>query len=221
MIRDNYRDGNAFYGRDWWRRYPNAWWVDGWGWDYGWGWGTWDDMVGLMGLASASNADYYDYGGNITYNNNNVYYGSDQVATQEQYYDQAQTLANSGSTADKPAASNWKSLGVYALSQGDSSTNASAMFQLAIDKNGDVAGNYYNELSQQVLPVHGKLDKKNQRVAWMVGTNKDVVYDTGLGNLLSSQAPLLVHFNKAKTQQALLVRLKQPQAQTATQTQTP
>jgi hypothetical protein len=43
---------------------------------------------------------------------------------------------------------------------------------------------------------------------------KDVVYDTGLANLMQSQAPILVHFNKAKTQQFSLVRMQQP-AQTS------
>jgi hypothetical protein len=81
--------------------------------------------------------------------------------------------------------------------------------QLAVDKNGDVGGNFYDSLTGQVLPVKGKVDKKTQRVAWMIGSNTNVVYDTGLGNLLSSQAPLLVHMGKT-TDQWTMVRLQQP-----------
>jgi hypothetical protein len=208
-VRGNWNNWNAFHGRDWWDRYPNAWRYGGWGdYGYGWNWASWNDMMGLMDLSDASTADYYDYGDTITYNNNNVYYGAAPVATTTEYYDQAQQLASSGDT--KPLKDlNWKPLGVYALSQ-SSSTNSNIVFQLAIDKNGDVAGNYYNELSNEVLPVKGKLDKKNQRVAFTVGSNTGVVYDTGLGNLLSAQAPCLVHFSAKRTEQWMLVRLQQP-----------
>lgn len=216
-VRGNYANWNAFHDRGWWDRYPNHWWVPGWGYGYGWNWATWDDMVGLMGLAGATDADYYDYGGSITYNNNNVYYGSDDVGTQEQYYEQAETLANSGNTSATQDASAWKPLGVYALTHNNQSSS-NVVMQLAIDKNGNVGGNYYNELSNQVVPIKGKLDKKNQRVAFTVGGNSSVVYDTGLGNLLSSQAPLLVHFSKTRTEQWTLVRLQQPQQNQAGQT---
>lgn len=50
------------------------------------------------------------------------------------------------------------------------------------------------------------------RVAFTVGKNKDVVYDTGLGNLLAPQSPILVHLNKSKTQQEVLVKLDKPKA---------
>lgn len=207
-VRGNWNHYDAFYGRDWWDRYPGAWWYGGWGgYGYGWNWATWDDMIGLMGLSAAS-ADYYDYGDTITYNNNNVYYGSNPVATTTEYYNQAQQLASSGNNKPEKAL-NWKPLGVYALSQSNS-TNSNVVFQLAIDKNGDIGGNYYNELSNQVLQVKGKVDKKNQRVAFTVGTNTSVVYDTGLGNLLSAQAPCLVHFGAKRTEQWMLVRLQQP-----------
>lgn len=213
-VRGSWNNWDAFHGRDWWNRYPNAWWYGGWGdYGYGWNWASWNDMMGLMGLAAASTADYYDYGDTITYNNNNVYYGSNPVASTAEYYDQAQQLATTGDT--KPLKDlNWKPLGVYALSQ-SSSTNSNIVFQLAIDKNGDVAGNYYNELSNEVLPVKGKVDKKNQRVAFTVGSNHAVVYDTGLGNLLSAQAPCLVHFSAKRTEQWILVRLQQPAQSTA------
>lgn len=180
-------------------------------------------------------------GGSVTYNNNNVYYNDQPVATADQYYNQAQTLATQGPTAPNytspmlsstsgavpPAVpadfnpkttakldkknSEWKPLGVFSLVQGDQ-TNSTTMFQLAINAKGDLAGNYYDMLTDQDQQVHGHLDKKTQRVAFTVGKNTAVVYDCGLGNLMQEQAPILVHFDKSRTEQFLLVRLKQSDA---------
>jgi hypothetical protein len=36
------------------------------------------------------------------------------------------------------------------------------------------------------------------------------VFETGLYNLTKAEAPVLVHFGKDRTQQWLLIRLKQP-----------
>ncbi|MBP7863537.1 hypothetical protein KA183_17755 [bacterium] len=106
----------------------------------------------------------------------------------------------------------YKPLGVFSLVQGDQ-TNSTTMFQLAINAKGDIAGNYYDMLTDQDQQVHGHLDKKTQRVAFTVGKNTAVVYDCGLGNLMQEQAPILVHFDKSRTEQFLLVRLKHSDAQ--------
>ncbi|MBZ0186581.1 MAG: hypothetical protein K8F91_10065 [Candidatus Obscuribacterales bacterium] len=95
--------------------------------------------------------------------------------------------------------------------QGDQ-TNSTMLFQIAIDPKGDIAGNYYDMLTEQNEQIKGKLDKKTQRVAWTVGNNKKIVYDTGLGNLMKEQAPILVHFNKDRTEQWILVRIKNDDA---------
>ncbi|MBL9124561.1 MAG: hypothetical protein JNG90_13080, partial [Planctomycetaceae bacterium] len=46
--------------------------------------------------------------------------------------------------------------------------------------------------------------------AWTVGDNKATVYETGIYNLTKDQTPVLIHFGKDRTQQWLLVRMKQP-----------
>ena len=48
------------------------------------------------------------------------------------------------------------------------------------------------------------------RAAWIIGNNKNVVYDSGLSNLLKKQSSVLVHMGKDKTQQWTLVKLQQP-----------
>ena len=101
-------------------------------------------------------------------------------------------------------------LGVFSLVQGEQ-TDSNTMFQLAINKSGAIAGNYYSVLTGSALPVHGAVDKKTQRVAWTVGDNKTTLYDAGISSLTQDEAPLLLHFGKDRTQQWMLVRLKKPE----------
>jgi hypothetical protein len=172
----------------------------------------------------------YDYGNNITYNNNEVYYGTQPSYTSEQYYSQAQTLAQSAAptsslVASQPSgqmsidgkptnADNWKPLGVFSLTQGAQKSSTS-VFQIAVDKNGVLRGNYVNELTGDVEPIQGAVDKKSMRAAWTVGDNRTVIYDTGLSNLIKDQSSLLVHFSKERTEQWNLVRIPQPKTSSA------
>jgi hypothetical protein len=203
------------FDRAWWARYPGAW---GWGgWGDGWAWGGygWPELASWWGMPAGNAPTEYDYGDNITYQNDTVYYGSQPVESAQTYYTQAQNLAQSvpASSTDnvhtQAQSKNWKPLGVFSLVQGGQ-TNTTTMFQLAVNKKGAIKGNYYNALTGEVKPVSGAVDKKGMRAAWTVGTNKDVVYDTGLANLLSEQSSVLVHFGKSKTEQWTLVRLQQP-----------
>ncbi len=111
----------------------------------------------------------YDYGTNITYQGDQVYYGNQPVATADQYYQQAATLAQSAPPAD-PQATNWMPLGVFALVK-DAQDTPHYVMQLAIDKSGALAGNYCDLASDTVHPIHGAVDRDNQRVAWTVGNN--------------------------------------------------
>jgi hypothetical protein len=149
----------------------------------------------------------YDYGQNITYQGGNVYYGSQPAGTTEQYYQEASNLATSAPTS--PSSAQWLPLGVFGLVEKDNKT-PSVTFQLAVDRAGAVRGNAVTAGSTTTLPVQGAVQKKTQRVCWTVGTNTTVVYDTGIDNLIKSEAPILVHSSPTSTQQELLVRLKQP-----------
>ncbi len=79
-----------------------------------------------------------------------------------------------------------------------------------MNKEGVIHGNYYDMMTDEVKPISGAVDKKSMRAAWKVSGVKDVVYDTGLSNLLKQESPVLVHYGKDKTQQWNLVRLEQP-----------
>ena len=73
----------------WYGRYPGAWWPGKWAVAAtAWatlGWATCGGYCGCSGEGC-----YYDYGGNVTYEDGNVYYGDQPVATAEQYYAQAE-----------------------------------------------------------------------------------------------------------------------------------
>ena len=100
----------------------------------------------------------------------------------------------------------WLPLGVFnALREGEKSSKM--MFQLAVNKAGIVRGNYFNTGDNNVQQVDGSVDKKTQRIAWVVEDKKNIVFDTGLYNLTKDETTVLVHMGKDKTEQWLLVRL--------------
>lgn len=217
-IRNNFNRYDAFRN-GYWDRYPGAWWYRGWGDYYPWGGIGWDDLAGYWGVPAIDTPTDYDYGDNIYYQDDNVYYGSQPVATQADYYSQAQALATAppnvvitkGQPTNTGPASSWKPLGVYALSQnGEPSTT---MFQLAVNKDGTLRGNYYNSLTSEDKPLKGKVDKKTGRAAWMIEGNSSVIYEAGISNLLHAQCSALVHKGKDKTEQWLMVKVDQDQNQ--------
>jgi hypothetical protein len=103
----------------------------------------------------------------------------------------------------------WLPLGVFGL-MADGKKTPDMVFQLAVDKDGTIRGNYFDQATQNNLPVTGAVDKKSQRVAWKVATGQGLVVETGLYNLTQDESTALVHFGADRTEQDLLVRVKQP-----------
>jgi hypothetical protein len=222
FVRANFNSWGAFRG-DWFRRYPNAWWGSGFAANY-WTAATWPAINTLFAADWAPMA--YDYGDNITYGDNSVYFDGQPIATAADYYESAADLAQTGQQADIPseqppseddeeaapadqADANWLPLGVFeAIPGGEKSSKMT--FQLAVNRDGIVRGNYYNTGDDNVQQVQGAVDKQTQRVTWVVENKKDVIFDTGLYNLTRDETMLLVHEGPDKTLQWTLVRLKQP-----------
>ena len=132
------------------------------------------------------------------------------AASAKEYTQQATQIADEGAKAEATEKDEWVSLGVFGMVQGEDK-DANTIFQLAINKDGVIRGNFYDALSDTTLPVHGGVDKKTQRAAWTVGDRKDTVYETGIGNLTEPETTMLVHFGKDRTQQWTLVRLDPPE----------
>ena len=207
-VRNSFNHPDVF-GQHWYGDHPGAWNSAAWASGATWNAATWPAVGAWYGWGSSTQPVSYDYGNSVVYQGDQVYSGGQSVASADEYYQAASTLAQSVPAAD-PNSGQWLPLGIFAIVQGDQ-TDTSKVFQLALDKSGRVGGNYSDLLTDTTLPIQGAVDQQTQRVAWTVGQNKHNVWDTGLSNLTKEQAPVLVHIGKDKTQQWLLVRLKQPE----------
>ena len=173
-------------------------------------WATWAALGGWIGYG-AGEPTSYAYGENVYYEGDQVYYGDQAVATADQYAEQADAIA-AGAPQTKPESSEWLPLGVFALTQdGQASGVEPTLFmQLAISKEGVIAGTFKNMATDQVQTLEGMADKKSQRVAWCVAGQKRPIIETGISNLTQDTSPALIHFADGQTQQWLLVRLPEP-----------
>jgi hypothetical protein len=190
--------------------------------DQYWNNASWAAASGWLDQTNAPPQNY-DYGNTVVYNNNNVLVNSQPVGTPQEYYNQAEQLAVSDAQQDaatNPAYSDgklksqgtpqkpqWLPLGVFALMKSDKN-KPEMIFQLALDHNGVIRGNYFSEVEDKTQPVYGSVDKKTQRVAWHVGDNKTVIVETGLYSLTKDQATALVHLGPDHEERYVLVRLK-------------
>lgn len=154
---------------------------------------------------------YYNYGSSVYYEDNSVYYGDQVVATADEYYEQATSIAEAVPEVNDEEAE-WLPLGVFALTQPDTETS-DRVLQLAVSKEGVIAGTVYNETSDSTHPVEGTVDKKTQRAAWRItdGTNPDLVMETGIYNLTKDETDALLHFGNDQTQNIFMVRLPEPE----------
>jgi hypothetical protein len=205
-VRQNFVHYNSFTPA-WYTAHPAAWRAAAWNAAAFWTWAPYANVAVFCGYPTTP--VIYDYGSNVVYEDNRVYYNGDPVATADEYAAQAQDIAAVGQAAKASDKDEWQSLGVFAMIQGDEK-DSNNIFQLAINKDGVIRGNYYNGLTDTTVPLSGSVDKKTQRAAWIVGDKKDTVYETGVGNLSQAETTMLVHFGKDRTQQWTLVRLEPP-----------
>lgn len=198
----------GYYNHDWYNGNPGAWFAAGWATGAAWNACAWTNAALYCGYANAAPM-YYDYGNNVTYQDNSVYVNQEPVGTSEEYYNQAATIASTGASAPAPSDGDWLPLGVFALTKSDAS-KSDVTIQLAVNKDGVIRGNSTDTQSDKNQVIQGSVDKKTQRVAFTVGENTEDVVETGLYNLTKDEAPCLIHFGKDKTEQWLLVRLQKP-----------
>lgn len=157
---------------------------------------------------------------NVSYNGGNVYINGDTAGTEQDYYNQALALANSGAqyatTAEQDpnatvSADQWQALGVFSLVQ-QGQTESNMLLQLAINKQGIIRGNYFNQLTQESSQVYGSLNKETRRISFTIGQNNNTVFDTSLADVSKDDAPVLVHYSATNTQPMMLVRVQQPKS---------
>ena len=161
----------------------------------------------MLGLAAAPNA--YDYGANVVTQPTNVYVNGDSAGTPQEYSQQASQVASAGA-ADPNQDSKWLPLGVFAAVEGNATTSDD-VFQLSVNPDGIIRGNYHNVKNNQAIPIAGSVDKNTQKAAWTIGGDKAPVYEAGIANLTKDETPMLVHLGDGTTNQMSLIRLPEPQ----------
>jgi hypothetical protein len=220
-VRGNFNFNNNydnFFNRNWWSRHPEAWSAAGWDaarvaystptWAVAYGYCGYGNGYGSGSGSGYTEPAYYDYGSNVVYELDHVYVNGDAVATQEEYGQQAARIADTGMQARGTTEGPWLPLGVFAMVQGEQ-VSRNDLFQLAVNKEGVIRGNYFSALSDTTLPVYGAVDKKTRRAAWTVGDRKQPIFEAGFANLTKSETTMLVHFGKDRAQQWTLVRINQ------------
>lgn len=204
----------AWFRPTWYAQYPHAWRAARWTAAGIWAASTWNTWNSWYGWPAAQPVNY-DYGNTTVYEGDVVYQGGEQIATADEYYDQATEIAATGADETAPVAEDdeWQSFGVFGLVQGDEE-KADKILQIGSNKKGVLRGNYFDSLTETTLNVEGSVDPKTQRAAWTVGDNKTIVYETGVSDLTKDESTLLIHFGKDKTQQWSLIRLEEPKDET-------
>jgi hypothetical protein len=193
----------------WYGRYPGAWWPGKWAVaTTAWAAATWGSAGSYCGCEGEG--AYYDYGGNVTYDDGTVYNGDQPVASAEQYYEQAGQIANAGDAVNNE---DWLPLGVFAVITEPTQTQTDKVVQLAVNKTGAIRGNLHDALTDKATPVTGSVDTSTQRVALKVEGIDSVVVETGLYNLTNDEVPVLVHFGPDRQELRTLIRLKPPEDQ--------
>ena len=167
-------------------------------------------MTGWLVGGVSGQPVYYDYGQTLYYEGDNVYYNDEVVATADEYAEQAQAIVAAVPEVD-PNEVEWMPLGVFALTQKDGTVEDSTLFlQLAISKEGIIAGTLQNTATDSSFEVQGTIDRESQRAAWGPVGEDWPIMETGIYNLSENEAGALVHFADGQTQQWEMVRLDEP-----------
>lgn len=207
--RSNFGYYNCF-NSGWYTTHPGCWTAAGWAAGAAWTAASYATMASYCGMNAAAAPDY-DYGSTVVVSDSAVTIDGQDAGTPQQFAQQATAIADKGQTAMAPPEAEWKPLGVYALVQG-SETTSNNIFQLAVNKDGIIRGNYYDGLMDTTTEVYGSIDTTTQRAAWTIGKKKDRVFEAGVYNLTQPQCPCLIHLGTEQTTQMMLVRVEQPKS---------
>jgi len=165
-------------------------------------------MTGWLAQGVIGQPVYYNYGDNLYYEGESVYYDGEVVATTEEYAEQAQTIAAAIPENVQPDDVEWMPLGIFALTQKEGSVEDATLYlQLAISKEGIIAGTFQNTATDKSFEVQGTIDRESQRAAWGPVGEDWPIMETGIYNLSENDASALVHFADGQTQQWEMVRL--------------
>jgi hypothetical protein len=178
---------------------------------------TWAGFNALGAFLPSSNWEepiYYDYGyGGNVYTQGESIYINDTAYPLDQYEDQLTALATNPPQPEAGSVEEieWLPLGVFAVTKARDPNAVPNMFlQLAVSREGIIAGTYENKLTGQVREVEGAVDKSSQRAAWTLRGKDTPIVETGLYNLTLNETTALVHFADGQVQEWLMIRIEPP-----------
>jgi hypothetical protein len=195
QLKTNFAANNQPFSASWYANHPNAW-------RYthphadAWAIATLGTAAAWLGIAATSDA-YPAVTENV--------YTSDE-ADNEQSTDEPANENPQQQNADQQNAGDFLPLGVFAIAP-RSEKDASALVQLAVDKQGQLRGNYYDVLTGRDQPISGTLDKKTQRATFQAGGG-DVTFETTLANLTARSGSVTLRFQNGQTRQWTLARFE-------------
>jgi hypothetical protein len=101
----------------------------------------------------------------------------------------------------------WYPLGVYSLMSGGEDMGT-RIVQLAVDRHGHIAGNYFDMITNDDKSVSGEIDRQTQRVTFWLNRNPNVHFHTSVYRLLQQPyGSITVHLPGAE-QRWQFVRLE-------------
>lgn len=152
----------GIYGRGWYTNHPGIWYAAGWAAGSAWTAASWASLGTWFAYGDTTPVDY-DYGSNVTYDNDTVYVNNQPAGTADQVVSASRHAGDRWRLGPTGGRCPWMPLGVFALSQkGYDSSNVA--IQLAVDKQGIIRGNYTNTLPINRRPCKVRLTRKPKRL---------------------------------------------------------
>jgi hypothetical protein len=187
----------------WYAEHPNAW-------QYTHPNAEWWAVAGVVGLSNWLGYPVYA-GGSTT--------ATTSAATTTTATGTAATTAESSASAGGEAAAppsdlEWLPLGVFATSP-KGAAQAHVYQQLAVSKQGELKGNYYDAISNTVQPVGGAIDRETRKATWTVGKAGGATFETTLDGLVKTPSSVTMK-SGGSVQEWELVQVQKPDAKAAT-----
>jgi hypothetical protein len=195
QLQTNFKSGAEPFTASWWADHPQAWrythpHADAWAVATLGGLGAW------LGIAALEDEPY------------NVYTSE---TTDEEAADVADQTEQTAANEPAQDVGDFLPLGVFALAPAGAA-DASGLVQLAVDKQGELRGNYYDVLSGEDAAITGTIDKQTQQAAFKVGTSGNVQLEATLASLTQPQANVTVRFADGQTRDWTLARFDEAAA---------
>ena len=115
---------------------------------------------------------------------------------------------NASNAAALPPDLEWMPLGVYATGPKDAA-QAHVYQQLAVSKQGELKGNYYDSITNTTQPVSGSIDRETRKASWKVGGKGGATFETTLDALMKTPSDVTMKSGSA-THEWELVQVQKP-----------